>query len=76
MNKRDMISKLHNDDLFGHALQMAKDDLERQKLTTFVEGFVSAFVDVLAPIVDKLKNNEEIVGVDGDVSGSTGVVNS
>ena len=83
----DFIKKLHEDSLFKQALAKAKDAKEREAITRIVENMVGSFANVLAPAIDRAKNDpvfveqlkralvggEQVVtAVEPEVSGSGG----
>lgn len=64
----DMLKRLHTDDLFKSSLDKAKDEGERQAITGLVEGFVSAFADVMEGILAQASDDELLIN--NDTTGS------
>lgn len=60
MRKRsDFIQRLHQSEKFKHALAQAKDDKERAAIRAATEQFVSAFADVLGPLIERAEQDPE-----------------
>lgn len=55
--KEELIKRLRADPMYRDALKMAQTDAERRRIIATAEGFLSSFVETMAPIAAQIKQD-------------------
>ena len=57
LSKKELIKRLRNDPMYRAALKMASSDADRRRIIATTEGFLSSFMDSLAPMATKVSQD-------------------
>jgi hypothetical protein len=58
-DKADFTKRLHESPKYKRALELARNDDERRRIATLTNRFVESFAEILAPVIDRAKNDPE-----------------
>jgi hypothetical protein len=57
--QKDFMDSLHQNEQFKQAITLARSEDEKQAITNLVEQFVSSFVDLLVPVIERASKDPD-----------------